>query len=387
MKTVSPLPSSTNSSDVDTDECHYLQGLFWRKTYLTEHTYRNLVALICANSLTIIPTILLNALVIFVVATRRRLQTSSNILLACLAGTDLLTGLTAQLIAIAVEVKRTFGIEPFCGLEKVRVIAATGLVYASGGHLLLISIDRYFAIKDALRYQEIVTKHRIKKAVIVVWAVAVVLTIQEIVLAVIESKDKVYSAVWTLTLTTNVFIGIVYIACICYCYGYIFSETRRQKKRLKTEQLPQEEAERVKKDNRAAHTLAIILGALIVTYLPSITFGILLATVSTLSPVFVVIFYSWTSTSVLLGSLVNPIIYCWRNKKLRRAFLEFFHLRQPGNRAPDTEMTEIQRHRPEIQPSTCEAFSMAVENQEPVLLSFNHLKGDEIVHIEAIDND
>ena len=184
-------------------------------------------------------------------------------------------------------------------------------------------------------------------------------------------------------------MGIVYIAGICYCYAYIFSETRRQKKRLKTEQLPQEEAERVKKDNKAAHTLAIILGALIVTYLPSITFGIVLATISdnTLSPVFVVIFNSWASTSNLLGSLVNPLIYCWRNKKLRRAFLEFFHLRQPENRAPDIEMTEIQRHRPEIQPSTCEAFSMAVENQEPVLLSFNHLKGDEIVHIEAIDND
>ena len=189
MKTVSPLPSSTNSSDVDTDECHYLQGLLWHKTYLTEDTHRNLVALICVNSLAVIPTILLNALVIFVVATRRRLQINSNILLACLAGTDLVTGLTAQPIAIAVEVKRAFGIEPFCGLEKVRTIASIGLVYASGGHLLLISIDRYFAIKDALRYQEIVTKQRIKKAVLVAWAISVVLTIQEIVLAAIDSKD------------------------------------------------------------------------------------------------------------------------------------------------------------------------------------------------------
>ena len=93
---------------------------------------------------------------------------------------------------------------------------------------------------------------------------------------------------------------------------------------------------------------------------------------------------SSATTSVLLGSLINPIIYCWRNKKLRRAFLEICHVRQAENRAPDIEMIGIQRHRPEIQRSTSEAFSMAVPNQEPVLLSFSHLQAEEIVHIQEI---
>ena len=115
MTNVSP-PSTTNSYDPDIEECHYLQGLVWRKMYLTEHTYRNLVAVICVNSLAIIPTILLNALVIFVVATRRPLQTTSNILLACLAGTDLLAGLVVEPLVIAVNVQRIFGVQPFCAL-------------------------------------------------------------------------------------------------------------------------------------------------------------------------------------------------------------------------------------------------------------------------------
>ena len=124
------------------------------------------------------------------------------------------------------------------------------------------------------------------------------------------------------------------------------------------------------------------------TQLPDI---ILLAVETTLpneilNPSVTAISFSWTSTFILLGSLFNPIIYCWRNKKLRRAFQEICHVRQPENRAPDIEMMDVQHYRPEIQPSACEAFSMAVVKQEPVLLSFSHLKAEEIVHIEEMDN-
>ena len=135
----------------------------------------------------------------------------------------------------------------------------------------------------------------------------------------------------------------------------------------------------MKKDSKAANTVTILLCFLMITNLPSIIFFIVFATVSRekLNPGNVKIFASWALTSVLLGSLVNPVIYCWRNKKLRRAFLEICHLRKPENRAPGFEMTEIQRRRPEIQPSTCEASSIAVLNQE-------HLQAEEIVHIQEI---
>ena len=83
MTTISP-PSFNSSSGLEKEECLYLYGTVWRKAYLTEHTYRNLVAVTCINFLLVLPTVLLNALVIFVVATRRRLQSNTNILLACL---------------------------------------------------------------------------------------------------------------------------------------------------------------------------------------------------------------------------------------------------------------------------------------------------------------
>ena len=93
-------------------------------------------------------------------------------------------------------------------------------------------------------------------------------------------------------------------------------------------------------------------------------------------------------TIISINSLFNPIIYCWRIKKLRYAFLEILHLRQPENSPPAIEMQAIPRHRPQVQPTSrdrsSETFSatMIVASQEPVLLSFSHRRAEEIVHIE-----
>ena len=76
--------------------------------------------------------------------------------------------------------------------------------------------------------------------VLVSWAIAVFLTIQEMVLAIIDSGTKLYSVFVTFTAVLYSVVGFAYIGGICYCYVYIFSETRRQKKRLQTEQLTQQ---------------------------------------------------------------------------------------------------------------------------------------------------
>lgn len=141
-------------------------------------------------------------------------------------------------------------------------------------------------------------------------------------------------------------------------YGYIYSETRRQIKRLHTEEEEvqrrrTEEVQRIKKDRKAATTLATILIALVISYLPGIIIASVITSSNTiLPPGFRCIIWSWGVTLGMLGSLCNPIVYCWRMKKLRRAFLEILHLRQPENTLPGTEMREFPRNQPEINPNT-----------------------------------
>ncbi|XP_078354485.1 beta-1 adrenergic receptor-like [Oculina patagonica] len=377
-------PSFTNSSDPEFEECHYLyDGSIWRKTHLTEVTYPNLIAVTVINLLAVIPAILLNALIILAVVARHQLRTNSNILVACLAGTHLLGGLVGQPIAIAVELKRILGDGPFCNIEKAVTVAKLGGGLTSLGTLVLISIDRYIVIKHPLRYRTIVTKQRIKAGLALAWTIGFLVTLHEFVLAVIDSGTELYLQYSKVKDGIMALLGAIDIAVITYTFCYIYSETRRQNKRLKIEQLSQEEANRLKKDNKAANTLTIILAALALAYIPTIILGVAVASKKNiLQPQIISVLWSWISTVSQLGNLFDPIIFFWRVKKLRRAILEIVHYRQPENSPPPIEMMEIKRYRPEMQPTTSEAFSTAVARQEPVLLSFSRLQAEEITHIE-----
>ena len=363
------------------EECPYMYGFVWRQEYLSDVTYPNLVSVTVINLLAVLPTMLLNTLVIVAVATRHRLQSTSNVLVACLAGADLLNGLVNQNIEIALELTRILSHGPFCSLEKASTVALMGSFFLSLGSLALISIDRYISIKHPLRYTTIVTKRRIKTGLLVAWAIGLLVTFHELTMAVIDSGTDLYFLYMKVTYSILSITALVVIVVIGYTYCYIFSESRRQKKRLQTEQLPGEEAKRLKKESKAAKTFTLILATLVITYIPNIVLFYLAAD-DILEPHISCVIWSWVVTFRLLGSLCNPIIFFWRVKKLRRAILEILHYRQLENSPPPIEMIEIKRYRPKIQPSTTEAFSTTVARQEPVLLSFKNLQADEIINIE-----
>ena len=69
---LSILLNLSRTLEPEKEKCN-LYGLAWRAEYLQDDTYKHLVALICIDIVAALPTILLNALVIFAVATRHRL--------------------------------------------------------------------------------------------------------------------------------------------------------------------------------------------------------------------------------------------------------------------------------------------------------------------------
>ena len=238
------------------------------------------------------------------------------------------------------------------------MVILTLVINAPLSHLAVISVDRYIAIRYPLRYQVLVTKTRIMISIILAWAVTFMVTINELVLALIsESIHSSYSRVNIIVQTVT---GSLFIVVILLSYGYIYSETRRQ----------------------AATTLAIILIALVITYLPAIVVGtpaaLPLGSIST-PPRFRVIIWRWAESCIMLGSLFNPIIYCWRMEKLRRAFLEILHLTKPESTLQQAEIRGTQSNQPGL--STNQAYSLS-ENGQPVLLLFRQLQSDYIASIE-----
>ena len=201
-----------------------------------------LYALICPL------VVLMNALVIAAVKTRRRLQSMSNVLLACLAGTDVLVGtvtlpasIAAEIIAIADGSTTTY-----CNFMN-KIVAPLRFLSV----LAVISVDRYIALKYPLPYEQIVTKFRIKIAIIIAWFIATVYTIFRAL-----SASSVLSFVLQ-------FMAVLNLLTVVYCHISLYFISRRHEKQIRSEQMPGETAAKFRKEKKAWKTTAIIIGCVL----------------------------------------------------------------------------------------------------------------------------
>ena len=254
--------------------------------------------------------VLLNVLVIMAVIRRPRLQSYPNILLACLAVTDVLNGLITQPLFVLCGILELLGMnEPEVILCSFHYAFLRSLSVCSCLHLMLITCDRLIAIKFALRYPRLVTAHSIKVAVTTVWIVS-------LFPGVIRPINN--------ELLETIFIFLVaftFIFCILFIvvsYVILYFEILRHRKMIKTQQLPQNEVERFAKEHKALKTTVYVVGALLLCFVPVI---LILVLTGVGLPIYVSV--PWIRTFVILNSLFNPLIYCWRQEEMREFAFRF----------------------------------------------------------------
>ena len=249
-------------------------------------------------------TVLLNVLVIIAIKKRARLQSNANVMLACLAVTDVLTGLTAQpLYAIWITLK-ALGIRNRA-LYRVYQFFFTTLTPCSSLHLTLVVFERLVAIKFPFRYHHIVSMRNIKLAVPFCWVYGILYCM---VLRFGDDKLMVYY-LWVTHLFVSCFVFII------VSYIVLYFETRRHQRRIKTQQLPREDVERYVTDNRALKTTVYVVGSVSLCLVPMClcyllrAFGVHLVKESN---------RGMFRTFLMLNSFFNPLIYCWRQKEMRQ---------------------------------------------------------------------
>ena len=256
------------------------------------------------NSITYPFTVLLNVLVIMAVKRRPRLQTNANILLACLAATDSLTGLTTQPSFIAWKASQLVGFVIRSG--PFRVFGHNSFIrlwsVCSCLHLVLVTCERLVAIKFTMRYYDIATKRKINIAVISCWIVSLSCEFLK--------RTKITAKFSELIVALVLMSSILFIAS---AYVVLYLETSRHQKMIKTQQLPQEEVEKFIKESKALKTTVYVIGAVALCFLPM---GITLLSYKMKWPV--ILPSPWVRTFAMLNSFINPFIYCWRQKEMRK---------------------------------------------------------------------
>ena len=115
-------------------------------------------------------TVLLNVLVIMAVKKRPNLQSNTNILLACLAVTDLLTGLIVQPSFVTWKAFYLLTNVNITAVKEVHNLFLCVLTISSSLHLMLITCERLIAIKYTNHYLYIVRKRNFKVSVLAIWS-------------------------------------------------------------------------------------------------------------------------------------------------------------------------------------------------------------------------
>ena len=263
---------------------------------------------IITNCITCPFTVLLNVLVIIAVKRRPRLQSYPNILLACLAATDVLTGVTTQPSYVLWRTSQLLGMKNSNVIRVFHSFSFRALSLCTALHLALVTFERLIAIKYTMRYPYIITNQNLKFAVIAIW---VYIFPSEIL------RQAITAAFF------NLLASLVLISCILFVtasYIILCRESIRQQKMIKIQHIPQQDAERFTKESKALKTTVFVVGSIVLCFLP-MGVALFLYSGSKMNAGAASRRPSWMRTCVMLNSLFNPLIYCWRQKEMRQFVL------------------------------------------------------------------
>ena len=276
-------------------------------------------------------TILLNLLVIIAVKTRRELKKNSNILLSSLAVADLLVGAVSMPLSITLDaliLREILFKDIVCTINTITEFVLFTLFGASFFHLVLIAWERYIAVVKWMKYKVIVTKESIKKYAAVAWLSAFLTFLPILIMEAVRVRYEVMLAV-------DVIVSTFWVVCflfIIYCYVKVYLCVRKHNR---TQIRSVNSLVRSKFEAKLAYTtfcLTLVVG---ISGIPTI----IVYLYGRVSPMFrESSIFRWADTMLQLNSLVNPLLYFYRNRQLRKAALELLRCRKPQRIQPVVRM-------------------------------------------------
>lgn len=260
-------------------------------------------------------TAALNVLVIMALKTNSRMRANkSYILLASLATTDLMVGVIVQPLftALLITIVQGQTTTKACTLQNVTQSLTNVLCDTSLIHLALISGERYLAMKHTFSYNTgLVTEARLLTCSALAWLFSLILHIP----LIIDSK--------VFLITNNIFI-VLSLAIIIFCQITVYCEVRRHEKQLSTQQVTEEARQKFLKDKKAFRLTSMIVSTLFICYLPVCVFRVILLNFRSIMSIQTMYACFFTAVWVaILNSFLNPIIYSFRMRQFRVAFVDF----------------------------------------------------------------
>lgn len=254
-----------------------------------------------------------NLLVCFLVYRFRKLQTFTNGFIVSLALSDILFGVVLIPVNIADQSNPANG------------YLVSLILFANVTNLFAVTLDRYLAVMNALRYSYTMTRHFVK-ILLTAWILPIPLSLLPLIWD--NEKGTTAEKVYLFFIVSGVVVPYIFIL---FAYIKIFREVARQVKNLAklatydNQQQTAREGKRVTGEGRVARVFAMIAGIFVISWMPVffMTAADALQRDDIIPPVLGTV--SWYTMTA--GSLLNAAVYAFFKRDFRNAFLRLFRCR------------------------------------------------------------
>ena len=251
-----------------------------------------------------------NALILVALRNVSSVHPPTKLLLRCLAVTDLCVGLILEPLFVSIILSSVTRINLNILLSRVMSVPSFTLSVVSVCTLMALSVERLFALLLGLRYRQFVTLRRVFAAICCFWLMGI-------------ACDFIYSF-WShlFAYITGAVIGILSLCVSIFSYTKIFLTLRQRQAQVQLETGHERVTggipPNIARYKKSVSSIAWVQLALVVWYAPFYVSVIVIQltgwrciTLDFVGACATTLFYS--------NSSLNPILYCWKIKDVRRA--------------------------------------------------------------------
>ena len=252
-----------------------------------------------------------NVLVLAAVWRNPSLHTPSTILLCSLAVSDLLVGFLALPVNIAIALTPLSRVSSYLRLSQARMFLNIQLCGVSLETMTAISVDRYLALRYHMRYPNMMTSRRATCVAATFWC-----------------KNFILSLLSIWKETAILLVAVVFVALCLFIssitYSAIYRIVRHHQHQIHAQQqavqsMNAEQNCKIQAKKRAVNTFIYYI-CMLLCYFPVAVFTLIKVTYEQHWNIMIIISYCYTI--MFMHSAINPFLYIWRNREIRRGVLK-----------------------------------------------------------------
>ena len=250
-----------------------------------------------------------NLLIIIALRKVSCIHPPSKLLLSCLACTDLCVGLITHplfcIFLMAPEHSRVCFFSSLLFFITVSIFCGV-----SSSTMTAISVDRLLALSLGLRYKQVVTMRRVKALVGTHWVLC------PIIMPVLFHSHHIFLGIGSAVFLLGIMIS-------SFCYTKIYRTLRLSQAQVQSQGHQGQQNEEATPLNKARYKKTVstalwVQMASLVCYLPlALVSGF--ASITEHDPPLFNFVSSLSISLTFSNSTINPILYCWRMREMKRA--------------------------------------------------------------------